>query len=298
MLRLCRRFPLSTLTQHTAASRPVLLSTCSRPIIPLPPPSRPPALCVRHAHSRANHHPSPTPPPRPTTAPKPSSSSSLISPADLSYRSWLKLFAVACAGVIAGGLLAQHGARVLAQTGVYTYEPDDDDDDDDDDDEDKPVAASAAEAVAAAATADKADSHAQELAALFGDFRINVAYNWTAPNETYITLAREKLVASLQELDALVAKEAAVPASSVSSASSPSSSSLESQQQQQQQHHRPLHNEQNRKEIDLIRRFLIDNLALLDARAAALAAGAGTTGDGPAGGGRRFAKIRRWIGLS
>ncbi|KAJ3145004.1 hypothetical protein HDU89_007617 [Geranomyces variabilis] len=293
MLRPSRRFPLSKLTQHTAASRAKLLSTCSRHIS-LPRPSRPPQLRVRHAHSRANH---PPPPPRPSTAPKPSSSSSLISPADLSYRSWLKLLAVACAGVIAGGLLAQHGARVLAHTGVYTYEPDDDDDDDDDGDDDeaeKPVAASAADAVAAAA-ADKADSHAQELAALFGDFRINVAYNWTAPNETYIALAREKLVASLQELDALVAKEAAVPASSVSNASSPSSS-LESQQQQQ--HHRPLHNEQDREEIDLIRRFLNDNLALLDARAAALAAGAGTTGDGPAGGGRRFAKIRRWIGLS
>ncbi|KAJ3182094.1 hypothetical protein HDU87_000441 [Geranomyces variabilis] len=297
MLRLARRLPLSRLAQHIATSRRLLLSTR---IPPPTPPSQP--ARVRNTHSRP-HTPPPPPTTRPTAAPKPATSSSssfLISPADLSYRSWLKLLAVACAGVVAGGLLAQHGARVLAQTGVYTYEPDDDDGDDGDDDDgdEKPVAASAADAVAAAA--DKTDSHAQELAALFGDFRINVAYNWTAPDETYITLAREKLVASLQELDALIAKEAAVQASSGSGISSPSSPlptlSPELQQQQLQQL-RPLHNEQDRKEIDLVRRFLVENLALLDARAAALAASAATAGDA-AGGGRWFAKIRRWVGLT
>ncbi|KAJ3153335.1 hypothetical protein HDU86_005293 [Geranomyces michiganensis] len=320
---------LSRLARQFVSTRPQLATTPLHRITPLPPS---PSRCAARAFT--HQQPLRSRPPRSST-PKPSSSSSsssssstssLLSSTDLTYRSWLKLFAVAITGVLAGGFLAQHGARLLAHTGVYAYEPDDDDDADDDgtdlDAANRPVAATAADAAAIAATArtataeKKADSHAQELAALFGDFRINVAYNWTAPDATYITLAREKLVSSLQELDAFVSKEAAVPALSSSSDTSstsktpspPSSSSSSSPDPQQQQQQRPMQTEQDRKEIDLVRRFLVDNLALLDARAAALQNDAGAGGQGTTHGvgvvvdtttdRRRFAKLRRWVGWS
>ncbi|TPX60161.1 hypothetical protein PhCBS80983_g01961 [Powellomyces hirtus] len=197
---------------------------------------------------------------------------------DLSYRAWAKLILVAITGITAGCLAAEHGSALLAHTGIFVYQPDDDDDDEDDTAEALVDGAEGGQTTAGGhvkSAADKQEAHSQELAALFGDFRVNLAYNWTAADATYVTLAREKLHTSLHELDAIVAKWEASPTSTSTTA-------------------------QDKKEVALIRKFLQDNLDLLDARARELATlpGSSLLGDPVADAAKRPSRWRRWVGLS
>ncbi|KAI8822621.1 uncharacterized protein EV422DRAFT_566298 [Fimicolochytrium jonesii] len=162
------------------------------------PRSRPTNTCKRRTYAS---NPSPAPLRKevewPATSPFKSIAEDLI---DFSWRAWLKLFIVASSGITLGSLAAIHGSAWLAQLGIFVYEPDDDDDDDDADDngkEDGPEGKKSEEEV----KKERQAQHTAELASLFGDYRLNVAFNWTNADVTYITLAKEKLASALAELD-------------------------------------------------------------------------------------------------
>ncbi|KAI8997974.1 hypothetical protein BC832DRAFT_255605 [Gaertneriomyces semiglobifer] len=103
---------------------------------------------------------------------------------DLSWRAWLKFLLIGGAGLYAGAEMAVHGSQILSMMGLYTYVPDDDDDEDE-----------GGESLAAALH-DRAETNAatqeKELASIFGDYRVNLSYNWTGNDVSFLTLARDK----------------------------------------------------------------------------------------------------------
>ncbi|TPX59036.1 hypothetical protein SpCBS45565_g07849 [Spizellomyces sp. 'palustris'] len=116
---------------------------------------------------------------------------------DLSWRAWTKLLIVAVSGVTIGSFIASHGSGLLADWGIFVYEPDDDDDDDDKDDDEEAVQKKEGETI-------EAKSHpALDLSGIFGDYRLNLAYNWSNADASYLTLAKAKVAAALADLDSV-----------------------------------------------------------------------------------------------
>ncbi|KAI9091862.1 hypothetical protein DFS34DRAFT_317441 [Phlyctochytrium arcticum] len=196
---------------------------------------------------------------------------------DLSWRAWTKLILVAASGVAAGCLIALHGSDLLARLGIFVYEPDDDDDDDDEEDAEakalgikkhvtvldgdgqdigKKPSVSIEKGVAS-------PHPGMDLSALFGDYRVTVAYNWTNADASYIALSKGKIDAAIAELDALTDQR-----------------KLEGL---------------SRREGEIVRKFLGDTRALLDEREAELKAAekqnaSNSTSSPESGGG-----IRSWF---
>ncbi|KAJ3001818.1 hypothetical protein HKX48_002662, partial [Thoreauomyces humboldtii] len=185
---------------------------------------------------------------------------------DLSWRAWTRVALGAAIGVGAGAFLAIHGSTLLADLGIFVYEPDDDDDDDagKHEEKDKENGEGATGVTAAETAAAKATTHAAELTALFGDYRLNVAYNWSAPDATYITLSREKLTMAMAELDAIT-------------------KALSGKMDQA-----------DLREASLARKFLQDSLDSLESRARVMGS---TTLSDAAGGGDHGPPRRRFAGL-
>lgn len=110
---------------------------------------------------------------------------------DLSWKAWSKLFIVAITGVCLGSFIASHGSQLLADWGVFVYEPDDEDDDDDDNDAKDQKEESEEKVAKDVATEEISQVHGMDLSSLFGDYRINVSYNWTnADGMAYAILFR------------------------------------------------------------------------------------------------------------
>ncbi|KAJ3053068.1 hypothetical protein HK097_005143 [Rhizophlyctis rosea] len=108
----------------------------------------------------------------------------------MSPKAWAKVISVVGLGIYVGSLIAIHGSKALSDYGIFTYVPDDDDDQEDHEEEE----------LAVHEELDK-DVGSMDLTKVFGDYKMQIRFDWGNPDKDYLTMSRSKLAEQLSELN-------------------------------------------------------------------------------------------------